>query len=203
MGKKSSRITAKAGGKCVKKAAEKGVSAPPPVAQRNRGQLLLRWLSFELQLLQRLVYRVGFADVHVACGLPSCLSLIVTQNKNQHRSSAFMTAVCTSIRSLKRFIKLLDLRKPPAVLSKLHLDDEFNRVFYQTLRSVLDASVEISRVHAHHFHVPLIAVLLSVYGYVRYRLQRETVHGVLSPCLFCHYLRCDMYVCECYVGVHV
>ncbi|GIX64091.1 two-component sensor histidine kinase [Babesia caballi] len=166
MGKKSSRRAADAPGKCVRKAGDKGRPSSTPGGGSIRGGALLRWLYFELRLLQRLVYRVSLAlsrtrsprAAHVIS-----VALTDAQNKNQHRSSAFMAAVCHSVRDLKRFTAFCK-RRSGAALSALHTDAVFNRLFYLSIRSVLGASAEISRIHAHHFHVPLIATLLGVFG---------------------------------------
>ncbi|ORM40562.1 uncharacterized protein BXIN_2123 [Babesia sp. Xinjiang] len=142
MGKKKSRISDKGRNKCVKKTLTKGLTSSTPEAKNKYGDIILRWLTFELRLLQRLVYR----------------------NKNQHRSSAFMSAVCGSVRSLKRFTSFFKQKRSTDELAILHLDEEFNRKFYISLKDVLTTSAEISRMHAHYAHVPLITVLLSIYG---------------------------------------
>ncbi|GFE55778.1 hypothetical protein BaOVIS_031820 [Babesia ovis] len=152
MGKKGSRISSSGNAKCVKKTTGKGLSTPSRTTgtQAKRGDTLFKWLSFELRLLQRLIYR----------------------NKNQHRSSLFMKSVCTSVRFLKRFTGFIKQKRSSLGLSTLRHDGEFNHLFYLSLKSVLSASVEISRIHAHHFHVPLISVLFSIYSRLLYLLKR-------------------------------
>ncbi|KAK1940283.1 hypothetical protein X943_001399 [Babesia divergens] len=165
MGKKNKRANKQQREACVRKLEVKGTTVSNSPKERRRCDVLLRWLAFELALLQRIVYRVGYPD--------------------------YMVSVCQSVRCLKKFTGLFKRVKSNAELASLYLDDTFNCLFYRSLKSVLETSARISRIHSHHFHVPLIAVLISIY---RYASPYPRTHGTV---LAIHYTVCNTYTYVC------
>ncbi|KAK1443004.1 hypothetical protein BgAZ_305220 [Babesia gibsoni] len=143
----------------VKKPEGKKSASSSSLNGLRKSDFILKWISFELALLKRLVYR----------------------NKNQHRSSDFMKHICKSCRCLTRFTGYFKKTKSTTELTKLHKNDEFNALYYKSLKSVLDTSISLSRLHSHHFHVPLVTVLICVYGRLLFLLKRVPVFfGITS-----------------------
>ncbi|KAG6440189.1 hypothetical protein BBOV_I002295 [Babesia bovis T2Bo] len=150
MGKNGLKLAAVANAKCVKQPVSKGLPTKGATGAPNkRFDILYKWICFDLKLLQRLVYR----------------------NKSQYRSSAFMKSICTSSRFIKRLTTFIRKNRTVSGPSFLH-DNEFNHLLYISLKSVLSTGEDLSRIHAHHFHVPLISVFLCIYGRLLYLLKR-------------------------------
>lgn len=60
MGKKNKRANQQQREACVRKPEVKGTTVSNSPKERRRCDVLLRWLAFELALLQRIVYRVSY-----------------------------------------------------------------------------------------------------------------------------------------------